>query len=172
MRAFVTQGEFEQIYAGLRDHLKKRTLYKFKIDKDRFIEDCASEINRYFMYMEPKNTYKVETGKAGFNESAMFVMKESAYGAKELETEADSVLEPRSDLEIADYIMYHTMLPSLAIFKILRAVEKERLRKLLSDLMDVVVDRFELDGAMEMFQRIGFSGDELQELGFVDEWSD
>lgn len=51
-------------------------------------------------------------------------------------------------------------------------MEKERLRKLLSDLMDVVVDRFELDGAMEMFQRIGFSGDELQELGFVDEWSD
>lgn len=49
-------------------------------------------------------------------------------------------------------------------------MEKERLKKLLSDLMDVVADRFELDGAMEIFRRVGFTGEELQELGFVDEW--
>lgn len=184
VRAFVTQGEFEQIYAGLRDHLKKRTLYKFKIDKDRFIEDCASEINRYFMYMEPKNTYKVETGKAGFNESAMFVMKESAYGAKELETEADSVLEPRSDLEIADYIMYHTMLPRLAIFKILRAVEK---RELLNnqDVLDVVTQKilsrlndtraanitsYEAVKGYETDGRIIFESDTIREEDFKEEW--
>lgn len=51
-------------------------------------------------------------------------------------------------------------------------MEKERLKKLLSNLMDIVADKFELDGAMEIFQRIGFTGDELQELGFVDEWGD
>jgi hypothetical protein len=49
-------------------------------------------------------------------------------------------------------------------------VEKERSQKLLSDLMDIVVDRFELDGAMEIFQKVGFTGDELQELGFVNDW--
>lgn len=184
MRAFVTQGEFEQIYAGLRDHLKKRTLYKFKIDKDRFIEDCASEINRYFMYMEPKNTYKVETGKAGFNESAMFVMEEAAYGTKELETEADSVLEPRSDLEIADYIMYHTMLPRLAIFKILRAVDK---RELLNnqDVLDVVTQKilsrlndtraanitsYEAVKGYETDGRIIFEPATIREEDFKEEW--
>ena len=184
MRAFVTQGEFEQIYAGLRDYLKKRTLYKFKIDKDRFIEDCASEINRYFMYMEPKNTYKVETGKAGFNESAMFVMEESAYGTKELETEADSVLEPRSDLEIADYIMYHTMLPRLAIFKILRAVEKRELlnnqdvldvvtQKILSRLNDTRAANITSYEAVKGYETDGwiiFEPDTIREEDFKEEW--
>ena len=39
------------------------------------------------MFMKSKNEYKVEVGKAKFNESAMFIVEEAAYGAKELEVE-------------------------------------------------------------------------------------
>ena len=47
VRAFVSEGEFQQIYFALRENLTKRTMYRFKIDKDKFIEDCALEINNY-----------------------------------------------------------------------------------------------------------------------------
>ena len=83
MNNFVSEGEFQQIYYALRENLTKRTMYRFKIDKDKFIEDCALEINNYLMFMKSKNEYKVEVGKAKFNESAMFVMEDVSYGAKE-----------------------------------------------------------------------------------------
>ena len=137
-RAFVNQVEFEQIYFALRENLTKRTMYKFKIDKDKFIEDCALEINNYLMFMKSKNEYKVEVGRAEFNESAMFVMEDISCGTKELEVETPSEL--KSDFEIANYIMYHTMLPRLAIFKIIHAVKK---RELLNnqDILDTVTQK-------------------------------
>ena len=65
----------------------------------------------------------------------MFVMEELAYGDKELEVEITS--DAKSDFEIANFIMYHTMLPRLAIFKILQGVTK---RELLNnqDILDEV----------------------------------
>ena len=137
-RAFVNQVEFEQIYFALRENLTKRTMYKFKIDKDKFIEDCALEINNYLMFMKSKNEYKVEVGRAEFNESAMFVMEDISCGTKELEVETPSEL--KSDFEIANYIMYHTMLPRLAIFKIIHGVKK---RELLNnqDILDTVTQK-------------------------------
>lgn len=146
IRAFVNQGEFEQIYFALRENLTKRTMYKFKIDKDKFIEDCTSEINKYLMYMKSKNEYKVETGKAKFDESSRFIMENVPYGTKELEVEINS--NPKSDFEIVNYIMYHTMLPRLAIFKIISNVKK---RELLDnqDILDAVTQKI-----LKMFKNI------------------
>jgi len=181
-RAFVNQGEFERIYLALRENLTKRTMYKFKIDKDKFIEDCALEINNYLMFMKSKNEYKVEVGKAKFNESAMFVMEDVSYGAKELEVEIDA--EPKSDFEIANYIMYHTMLPRLAIFKIIRAVNK---RELLNnqDILDTVtqmilkklnnikaanITSYEVVNGYELDSRNIFELDTISEEDFNEEW--
>ena len=55
----------------------------------------------------------------------MFLMEPSVYEDKELEVEIS--LDPKSDFEIADFIMYHTMLPRLAIFKILSGITKREL---------------------------------------------
>lgn len=132
VRAYVTEGEFEKIYKGLRTNLMKRSIYKFSIDKDKFISDCIFDINQSLLFKKARNEYKVETGRAKFNDSQMFVMEESAYGDKELEVEISS--EPKSDFEIANFIMYHTMLPRLAIFKIIQGVEKRELHfKAVSD---------------------------------------
>lgn len=46
VRAYVTQGEFEKIYLGLRKNLMQRSIYRFKIDKDKFIDDCIFQINQ------------------------------------------------------------------------------------------------------------------------------
>lgn len=182
VRAFVAQEEFEQLYLVLNEKLKKRTIYKFKIDKDRFIEDCVSEINNYLMFMKPKNEYKVETGKAKFNEAAMFVMEEAVCGTKELEAETEA--EPKSDLEIADYIMYHTMLPRLAIFKIIRGIEKRELlnkQDILDDVMQKLLKKledtkaanvisYEVINGYELDSKSIFELDTISEEDFHDEW--
>ena len=182
VRAFVTQGEFEQIYFALRENLMKRTMYKFKIDKDKFIDDCALEINNYLMFMKSKNEYKVEVGKAKFNESAMFVMEEATYGAKELEIEVEA--DAKSDFEIANYIMYHTMLPRLAIFKIIKAVKKrellnnqdildtvtQKILKMLNDTKAANITSYEVINGYELNSRDIFELDTISEEDFKDEW--
>lgn len=183
VRAFVSQGEFEQIYFALRENLMKRTMYKFKIDKDKFIDDCALEINNYLMFMKSKNEYKVEVGKAKFNESAMFVMEEATYGAKELEIDVEA--DAKSDFEIANYIMYHTMLPRLAIFKIIKAVKKrellnnqdildtvtQKILKLLNDTKAANITSYEVINGYELDSRNIFELDTISEEDFNDEWS-
>lgn len=182
VRAFVTQGEFEQIYFALRENLMKRTMYKFKIDKNKFIGDCALEINNYLMFMKFKNEYKVEVGKAKFNESAMFVMEEATYGAKELEVEVEA--DAKSDFEIANYIMYHTMLPRLAIFKIIKSVKKrellnnqdildtvtQKILKLLNDTKAANITSYEVINGYELDSRNIFELDTISEEDFNDEW--
>lgn len=182
VRAFVSEGEFQQIYFALRENLTKRTMYKFKIDKDKFIEDCALEINNYLMFIKSKNEYKVEVGKAKFNESAMFVMEDVSYGAKELEVEVDS--DPKSDFEIANYIMYHTMLPRLAIFKIINAVKKrellnnqdildtvtQKILKMLSDIKAANITSYEVIKGYELDSRNIFELDTISEEDFNEEW--
>ena len=182
VRAFVSEGEFQQIYFALRENLTKRTMYRFKIDKDKFIEDCALEINNYLMFMKSKNEYKVEVGKAKFNESAMFVMEDVSYGAKELEVEIDS--DPKSDFEIANYIMYHTMLPRLAIFKIIHAVKKrellnnqdildtvtQKILKMLSDIKAANITSYEVINGYELDSRNIFELDTISEEDFNEEW--
>ncbi len=182
VRAFVSQGEFEQIYFALRENLMKRTMYKFKIDKDKFIDDCALEINNYLMFMKSKNEYKVEVGKAKFNESAMFVMEEATYGAKELEIDVEA--DAKSDFEIANYIMYHTMLPRLAIFKIIKAVKKrellnnqdildtvtQKILKLLNDTKAANITSYEVINGYELDSRNIFELDTISEEDFNDEW--
>ena len=162
----MTQGEFEKIYLGLRKNLMQRSIYKFKIDKDKFIDDCIFQINQSLLFKKAKNEYKVETGRAKFNRSQMFVMEELAYGDKELEVEISS--DSKSDFEIANFIMYHTMLPRLAIFKILQGVTK---RELLNnqDILDEVTQL--IKGILNDTKASNiFELDTITEADFEQEW--
>lgn len=182
VRAYVTEGEFEKIYFGLRQNLMKRTIYKFKLDKDKFIDDCILEINNKLKFMRAKNEYKVETGKAKFNDSQMFVMEEAHYGDQDLEIEISSA--PKSDFEIANYIMYHTMLPRLAIFKILQGVEKRELldnQDILDEVTQFILEKlndekaknitsYEVINGYELDSRNIFELDNISEEDFEEEW--
>lgn len=182
VRAYVTQGEFEKIYLGLRKNLMQRSIYKFKIDKDAFIDDCISRINQSLLYKKAKNEYKVETGRAKFNTSQMFVMEELPYGDKELEVEISS--DQKSDFEIANFIMYHTMLPRLAIFKILQGVTKRELlnnqdildevtqliKGILNDTKASNITSYEVINGYELDERNIFELDTITEADFEQEW--
>lgn len=182
VRAYVTEGEFEKIYLSLRQNLMKRTIYKFRIDKDKFIEDCIFDINQYLLFKKARNEYKVKTGRAKFNDSAMFIMEETAYGDKQFEIEISS--EKKSDFEIANYIMYHTMLPRMAIFKIIQGVEKRKLLnnqdildevtqlilKKLNDAKAANITAYEVIHGYELDERNIFELDSISEEDFEREW--
>lgn len=183
VRAYVTQGEFEKIYLGLRKNLMQRSIYRFKIDKDKFIGDCIFQINQSLLFKKAKNEYKVETGRAKFNTSQMFIMEELTYGDKELEVEISS--DPKSDFEIANFIMYHTMLPRLAIFKILQGVTKRELlnnqdildevtqliKGILNDTKASNITSYEVINGYELDERNIFELDTITESDFKQEWS-
>jgi type III restriction enzyme len=182
IRAFVSEEEFQQIYFGLSSNLTKRTLYKCNVDKDTFISNCIDEINTYLQYFTVKKTINIETGKAGFNDSQMFKMEKS--GDKTFDMDVGMVVVPKSDFEIVNYIMHHTMLPRLAIFKILNGIEKREAlnfqdildrvtQKILVKLNDAkasnissyeVIDGYELDEGQI------FATDTINEEDFNDEW--
>ena len=178
----MTQGEFEKIYLGLRKNLMQRSIYKFKIDKDKFIDDCIFQINQSLLFKKAKNEYKVETGRAKFNRSQMFVMEELAYGDNELEVEISS--DSKSDFEIANFIMYHTMLPRLAIFKILQGVTKRELlnnqdildevtqliKGILNDTKASNITSYEVINGYELDERNIFELDTITEADFEQEW--
>ena len=182
VRAYVTQGEFEKIYLGLRKNLMQRSIYRFKIDKDKFIDDCIFQINQSLLFKKAKNEYKVETGRAKFNTSQMFIMEELTYGDKELEVEISS--DPKSDFEIANFIMYHTMLPRLAIFKILQGVTKRELlnnqdildevtqliKGILNDTKASNITSYEVINGYELDERNIFELDTITESDFEQEW--
>ncbi len=182
VRAFVTEGEFEKIYMALRKNLMQRTMYKFTIDKDKFIQACTFDINQKLMFMESKNQYKVETGRATYNESAMMEMKKAEYADKEMTVEAEVV--PKSDFEIANYIMYHTMLPRLAIFKIIAGVEKRELlnnQDILDEMTQLILNKlndtkaknitsYEVINGYELDSRNIFELDTISEEDFDKEW--
>lgn len=115
--SYVTEEVFRKIINKLTSNLNKRTIYRANIDKDKFIEECAKELNDYTQYMHGSVTFNIESGKASYEGSRQFKMDEAKK--QEFEEGSDLLIEKKSDLEIVNYIMYHTMLPRIAISKIL-----------------------------------------------------
>jgi type III restriction enzyme len=182
IRAFVSEEEFVNLYYGLCDKLTKRTHYRCHIDKDLFIDECANEINQYLKYFKVNKSVNIETSKAGFNEAQKFELLKEEEGIYDIEGGEKAV--EKSDFEIANYIMYHTMLPRLAIIKILKKIEKREVlsfqdildtvtQKILEKLKDMkaanitsyeVIDGYELDAGQI------FATDIINEEDFRDEW--
>ncbi|MBO5303975.1 MAG: hypothetical protein J6A92_07995 [Lachnospiraceae bacterium] len=157
-------------------------MYKCSIDKDKFIQECVDAINEYLKYKKVKNTYSEEDGRGTFNDAGMFVMEENIYGGKEVDIEM--TCEPKSDFEIANYIMYHTMLPRLAIFKIMKGLKKRELlnnqdildmvtQKILQKLKDEKAEHitsYEVIEGYEQDSRSIFECDTIAEEDFTEEW--
>jgi type III restriction enzyme len=182
MRAFVSEEEFQQIYFGLCNNLTKRTLYKCNVDKEKFVLDCVEEINNYLQYFKINKAVIIATGKAGFNDAQMFEMEKS--GDKTFDIDVGMQVIPKSDFEVVNYIMHHTMLPRLSIFKILGGIEKREAlnfqdildkvtQKILSKLNDSKasnISSYEVIEGYELEEGQIFALDTISEADFNDEW--
>ncbi|HCY37611.1 MAG: restriction endonuclease subunit R [Candidatus Margulisiibacteriota bacterium] len=132
---YVAEEDFVKLFKSLSEKLCKRSIYKFDLNKDKFIEECSNELNEYLKFMRVKNEYEIESGKAGFDETQKFKMADAAI--KVIDNISEDFIEQKSDLEIVNYIMHHTMLPRFAILKIIWRLEK---RELLNnqDILDAI----------------------------------
>ncbi len=165
---YISEEQFKKLFREISSRMAKRTMYQVNIDADAFIEDCIQELNEFLKFKRLRDEFEVETGKAGFDDRQRFVMNEAIknthYVDKVSKTGqtsptgadgnrgADSLYpcfkeevtgepEPqKSDFEIINYIMYHTMLPRLAIYRIISRLDKKALLKN-QDILDAVTQR-------------------------------
>jgi type III restriction enzyme len=124
--------------AGKSRIRERRTV---KIDSEAFIEQCIEELN----HMLPSDVggmhtgYTVESATASFDEERKLVLETAAFDEANADVLALHVpLRLKSELEIVNYLMFHTMLPRLAVIRILSGIErKELLGK--TDALDAAV---------------------------------
>lgn len=119
--SYVSEDAFKKIISKLTKNLNKRTIYRANINKDEFIEKCGTELNDYTKFIHAYMAYNVQGGKGNFDDLRRFSLDK--YVEKTINDGADLLIEKKTDLEIINYIMYHTMLPRFAIIKILNKLE-------------------------------------------------
>lgn len=125
--SFISEEQFRSLLKELSSRMSKRTMYQVNIDSHKFMEECSEKLNELLSNKKVLSEFQVETGKAGFNKLQKFVMEDaSEYKVTE---KFKIPLEQKSDFEIVNYIMYHTMLPRMAIYKIYSNLERKELLK-------------------------------------------
>ena len=139
-RTFISEKDFENLFEELGTNLSKKAIYRCKIDNEKYIESSIEKINNYISNFDLKQIVEVAESKGDYDETGNFNLEKDS-GDKEIQISKIKVA-PKSDFEIANYIMYHTMLPRLAILKIISGLEKEKREAL--NIQDVLEDITEI----------------------------
>ncbi len=121
---YVTEDAFKKILDHLKQHLMKRALYRFDLDQNAFIQDCIIALNDDLRHKSDTYEYEIITGTGGFDKAQKFELTPETNQMMEVVSGWPNGSSQRSLLEIVDEVMYHTMLPRLAIMKIIRGLEK------------------------------------------------
>ncbi|WP_369713028.1 DEAD/DEAH box helicase family protein [Leptotrichia sp. HSP-342] len=137
-RSFISEKDFENLFEELGTNLSKKAIYKCKIDKEKYIESSIEKINNYISNFDLKQIVELIDSKGNYDDTGKINLEKGIEDKIELsEIEAT----PKSDFEIANYIMYHTMLPRLAILKIISGLEKEKRKALnIQDVLENVTE--------------------------------
>ncbi|MCQ2011181.1 DEAD/DEAH box helicase family protein [Sporolactobacillus sp. STSJ-5] len=133
--SYVSEDYFKKLLRELSERMSKRTLYQVDINSDEFINACVFELNEKLKYKNIKFEYVIESGNADFDDLRKFKMSEAT--PQKMFEELTGMDTQKSEFEIINYIMYHTMLPRLAIYKIIKGLEKEDLLRN-QDILDQV----------------------------------
>lgn len=138
VHSYVSEDSFFKIFKSLSAKLKKRTIYRLDLDKDKFIAACIAEINEVLQHRKVKNQYEVGSAGVGTDDTGRIVVGQSKI--RVLNSYAEDGIVQKSDFELANIIMYHTNLPRFAIFKILWGIDKKILLSN-QDILDIVIYR-------------------------------
>ena len=126
-RSYVSEGEFRKILDTMTQHLLKRSIYSSGLDSAKFIQDCISKVNTHFAGQQNKMIIRKETGIVEYDENGQVITIEDPDAPKLGEEEVEYNAKEKTDLQIVDYIMYHTMMPRLAILKIVKGFHNRKL---------------------------------------------
>lgn len=137
-QSYISEDSFIKLLKELSSRMTKRTMYQVNIDSGKFIEACVTELNDYLAYKRIVNEFSIETGKAQFDAQAKFVLADPT--SQTIWESVEYSVEEKSEFEMINYIMYHTLLPRLAIFKIISQLTKKVLLKN-QDILDAVTQK-------------------------------
>ena len=138
-RSFISEKEFKDIFEELGKNLSKKAIYRCKIDSDKYILSSIDKINKHISDFDLKKIVELTDSKGEYDNTGKFKLEKMINEDVEL---SDIVTEKKNDLEIANYIMYHTMLPRLAILKIIKGLEEKNRNAL--NIQDVLEDITEI----------------------------
>ena len=123
--SYISEEYFAKLLKELGQRMSKRTMYQVNVESAAFIDACGAVLNQKLRYKQVKHEYEIETGLAGFDDQKKFIMHDPL--PQKTIVEAKEAGAPKNDFKIINYIMYHTLLPRLAIFKIISGLEKKEL---------------------------------------------
>ena len=129
VQKYISESEFYKMYQKLLSILQQRSVYRYKLDKDKFILSTTREIE---LQLERKNDYiqfEVTKADVDFNESRKMKM---ANAQKQIENSEEYTIQydKRPLFDIVNVIMANTMLPRLAIMKIISGLSDEARNKI------------------------------------------
>lgn len=153
-RSFISEKEFKDIFEELGKNLSKKAIYKCKIDSEKYILSSISKINKHISDFDLKKIVELTDSKGEYDNTGKFKLEKMINEDVEL---SDIVTEKKNDLEIANYIMYHTMLPRLAILKIIKGLEEKNrnalnIQDVLEDITEILLEELKNMKAEEVFE--------------------
>lgn len=138
-RSFISEKEFENLFEELGKNLSKKAIYRCKIDNAEYISKSIEKINNHISTADFKKIVELTDSKGDYDDTGKFNLEKGTDTELEL---SETEVAQKSDFEIANYIMYHTMLPRLAILKIIDGLEKDKRKAL--NIQDVLEDITEI----------------------------
>ena len=153
-RSFISEKEFKDIFEELGKNLSKKAIYKCKIDSDKYILSSIDKINKHISDFDLKKIVELTDSKGKYDNTGKFKLEKMINEDVEL---SDIVTEKKNDFEIANYIMYHTMLPRLAILKIIKGLEEKNrnalnIQDVLEDITEILMEELKNMKAEEVFE--------------------
>lgn len=129
VQKYVNEAEFQRIYQKLLTILQKRSVYRYKLDKDKFIKCTTTEIDRQLAKHNDFIQFEVTNAEVDFNDSRKMTM---VNAQKQVENSDSHTLtyEAKPLFDLVNVIMANTMLPRLAIIKIINALTKNSRNKI------------------------------------------
>ena len=153
-RSFISENEFKDIFEELGKNLSKKAIYKCKIDSEKYILSSIDKINKHISDFDLKKIVELTDSKGEYDNTGKFKLEKMINEDVEL---SDIVTEKKNDLEIVNYIMYHTMLPRLAILKIIKGLEEKNrnalnIQDVLEDITEILMEELKNMKAEEVFE--------------------
>ena len=129
VQKYISESTFYTMYQKLLAILQKRSVYRYKLDKDKFIKSVTQEIENQLRRKNDFIQFEVTKAEVDFNDSRKMKMS----GVQKIVEDSEShtiTYETRPLFDIVNIIMANTMLPRLAIIKIINGLSADARNKI------------------------------------------
>lgn len=109
--------------------LQKRSVYRYKLDKDKFIIRATSGIENQLLRKNDYIKFEITKAEVDFNDSRKMKMANAQKQVEDSDTHTITY-EPKPLFDLVNLIMANTMLPRLAIIRIIKGLSAEARNKI------------------------------------------